>query len=341
MRIALGTPFDRIGQPGSFEEVSLRPLANRLELRELREFLHRASYLVQPGGRVCFVTRDPDDYPDDIWPGEQVELQGSTERARSLRQILELLRLFPLRVRTPRHVDATGKDRLPEMHDLQWIATRTSAPEQPARTGSSAPIQERYAPTSAYRRFDRLEEPEIADDLYYAASRLRPLPSERVLALGVNDGRELEIFESKVRDQIDLWGIDHSVSAIEAARLRHPRHAARMLLADVADLQKLDLPPMHCALLLNVLQCTNIDRERLLRDLFSLLTPDARLLASIPNCHFGPNDILRRPLQRKDPRHDRSLVFKDARFLARSLYRAGFKTVETFGTLDVMILARR
>ena len=114
-----------------------------------------------------------------------------------------------------------------------------------------------------------------------------------------------------------------------------------MLVADLADLSTLELPAVHCAILLNVLQCTSVDRDRLLRDLFERLTPDARLLASIPNCHFGSGDILRRPLRRDDPRHDRSLVLKDARYVARALYRAGFKTVETFGTLDVFLLARR
>ena len=66
-----------------------------------------------------------------------------------------------------------------------------------------------------------------------------------------------------------------------------------------------------------------------------------RLLASIPNCHFGPEDILRRPLRRDDPRHDRSLVHKDLRYLTRELYRSGFETVESFGTYDAFLLARR
>ena len=79
--------------------------------------------------------------------------------------------------------------------------------------------------------------------------------------------------------------------AIAAARERFPRHAQRMRVADLADLAELELPSFDCLLLLNVLQCTSVDRDRLLGDLMPLLSPRARLLASIPNCHFAAGDI--------------------------------------------------
>ncbi len=225
---------------------------------------------------------------------------------------------------------------------LKWRATRSADPEPAEQAASSeSDIAERYGETSNYRRFDRLEEPETADDLYYAAARLHPRPGERVLALGVNDARELEMFAPPVRDEIELWGIDHSPSAIAAARQRLPAHAQRMLEAGLAELPALGLPRFDVVLMLNVLQCTSVDRDRLLSDLKPLLASDARLLASIPNCHFGARDILRRPLLRDDPRHDRSLVHKDLRYLTRELYRSGFRTVESFGTYDAFLLARR
>jgi SAM-dependent methyltransferase len=149
------------------------------------------------------------------------------------------------------------------------------------------------------------------------------------------------MFAASTRAEIEMWGVDHSGSAIARARARFPAHAERFLEADLADLERLDLPAFAVVLLLNVLQCTSVDRDRLLRDLKPLLTPDCRALVSIPNCHFGAHDILRRPLRRDDPRHDRSLVHKDLRYLTRELYRSGFQTVESFGTYDSFLLARR
>ena len=333
-RIDLGTDFDELGPAGSASCVSLAPLANELTLRELRRFLHRACFLLREGGELRFVARDPDDVPEGTWPGEPVVFGGVVERYRPLRHFVELLRLFPLRVRTPRAIDGPELGRLGAFHE--WRAVRTAEATALER---DAPPEERYAGT--YRRFDRLEEPETADDLFYAAARLRPRPGERVLALGMNDGRELEMFAPAVRAEVELWGIDHSPAAVAAARERFPTHAERMVEADLAQLGGLRLPAISVVLALNVLQCTSVERDALLRDLKPLLTPDARLLASIPNCHFGPADLLRRPLRRDDPRHDRSLVHKDLRYLTRELYRSGFRTVEAFGTYDAFLLARR
>jgi len=83
------------------------------------------------------------------------------------------------------------------------------------------------------------------------------------------------------------------------------------------------------------------DRDRLLEQLKNYLAPSCGVLISIPNCHFGAHDIERRPLRRDDPRHDRSLVWKDLRFLARWCYRSGFQHVETFGSYDAFLLALR
>lgn len=330
-RVSLALAFDELGPRGSREAIGLASLSNELSLIELRRFLHRACYLLRAGGELTFIARDPDEFPDGLWPGEPASFDGRAERYRPLRQYLELLRLFPLSVRTPRSLELPRGGRF-----LAWRAVRTEDVEVP---GSPGEPRERYG--RAYRRFDRLEEPEITDDLLYAAARLRPTVGERVLALGVNDGRELEMFAPATRAAVEFWGIDHSNEAIAEARARFPTHAQRFLAADLADLAKLELPRFEVCLLLNVLQCTSVDRDRLLADLKPHLATNARLLASIPNCHFGTGDVLRRPLRRDDPRHDRSLVQKDLRYLARELYRSGFRSVETFGTYDAFLLARR
>ena len=110
--LPLDVPFDQVGSAGSCDEVSLRPLANRLALRELRRFLHRASYLLREGGEVRFLTRNPDDYPETSWPGETVEIANAQEHVRPLRHTLELLRLYPFRSRTPQALEASASEGL-------------------------------------------------------------------------------------------------------------------------------------------------------------------------------------------------------------------------------------
>jgi len=335
--VELETEFDALPLGESWPTVALDGVASSLDLRTLRRFVHRAARLLEVGGTGHFVTLDPDRIVDacsdtSVWPGSRHEVDGLEAHYRPLRQIFELLRLFPTRPRTP---IAIGDRAAP---DYLWIRFEKTERETPLR-GEDADAK--YGDSSDYRAFDRLEEPEIFDDWCYAASRLRPAPGEVILSIGSNDGRELAMFDASTHRDARFIGIDAAASAIEAARERYPRPNFRFLCEDLARLGRLDLPEVDLVLALGVFQCTSVDREQLLRDLMPRLSPKARLLVSIPNCHFGSSDILRRPLDRSEKRHDRSLVHKDLRFLSRHFYRHGFTRIESFGTYDAFLLIRR
>lgn len=333
---------------GSAEHVVLAHLASHLPMVELRRFVHRACWLLAPGGTWELLTRDPDAAAargERPWPGEQRD----GEYFRPLRHYLELARLFPCTLRTPEQLAGTDLLRVCGERTTDTVTVHGPRPADSDPQSAAARAETRYGVASRYRRFDRLEEPEIVDDLLYGMSRLdlgnRELGRrQRVLALGVNDGRELALIDEVLPPDAaapELWGVDVAPSAIEAARQRFPEQSDHFVCADLAQLDSLELPQCDAALLLGVLQCTTVDRDALLKSLLDLLAPRCALLVSIPNCHFGAHDILRRPLRRDDPRHDRSLVWKDLRFLARWCYRSGFGHVETFGTYDAFLLARR
>ena len=169
---------------------------------------------------------------------------------------------------------------------------------------------------------------------------MKPRPGQRVLSIGVNDARELELFEEVGARQLELWGVDWNHSAIAAARARFPAHAHRMLEHDLSEISAIDFPKFDIVLALNTLHCTSVDRDRVLQSLTMNTTAETQWLISIPNCHFGTRDILRRPIDRSDPRHDRSRALKDLRYLTRYFYRAGYQNVTTFGTYDWMLLVR-
>jgi SAM-dependent methyltransferase len=243
-----------------------------------------------------------------------------------------MLRLFPLEAQTPIAIPA-GTIR-PKFLWLSFQKTRDHSPLADEFTDDD----QKYGSDSRYRRFDRLEEPEILDDWCYAASKLRPKPGETVLSLGCNDGREFEMFSAEQQAGVRFVGVDVAQSAIESARKQyvHEFHCH-----DLMQLGELEIGPVHIALLLNVLQCTSLDRDRLLNQLVPQLSPDSRLLISIPNCHFGSSDILRRPLDLHSKRHDRSLIHKDLRYLTRFFYRHGYSRIESFGTYDAFLLVQR
>ena len=316
------------------ERIVLRPLANQLSMIDLRRIGYLAQGWLSPGGTFQFATRDPNHYGEDHWPGTSILGEGAPpEWVRPLRQWVEWLRLFPFDLGMPR-----PSDEDPSLFLWSVRRERTRAEQE---AGAELDVEAKYGVGSRYRQFDRLEEPEAADDLLYAFSRLAPGRAPRVLSLGVNDGRELDAVSAITERKPELWGIDASESAIERAREKFPEDRDRFFVADLNELSSMELPRFSVVLALGVLQTTTVDRDRLLCALKGILTPSARVLFSIPNCHFESYDIVRRPLRRDDPRADRSLLSKDVRLLTRWFYRAGFQRVETFGSYDAYVLALR
>ncbi|MCP5020804.1 MAG: class I SAM-dependent methyltransferase [bacterium] len=332
---ALDLEFEKLPMETEHANIILDPIANTLSMRELRLFLHRCSRLLKVGGRGHMTMANPDHLrriEPSCWPGEQLKFEGQIHRYRPWRQWWELLRLFPLNPQTP--IAIPSSEISPKFLWLSFEKTN----EQSSLADGHVDCDQKYGTHSSYRYFNRLEEPEILDDWCYAASKLRPVRGETILSLGCNDGREFEMFSPEQQRGVRFVGVDASQSAIESARQKyeHEFHCH-----DLMKLPELEIGPVHIALLLNVLQCTSLNRDEVLNQLLDQLSPASRLLISVPNCHFGANDILRRPLDRRSKRHDRGLVHKDLRYLARTFYRHGFGRIEAFGTYDAFLLVQR
>lgn len=315
--------FDGLCAAAPLAAIYLDGDSDLLTMQELREVVHRAARGLRPDGQLAYLARDPERVRDNagLWPGER----RHGIRYRPLRHHLELLRAYGLRFCAP----APAGDG--------WLLVRAAL--DPAgdthtleRGDGPGRLDRRYGPESAWRRFDRLEEPEILDDLLYAISRMRPTRGETALALGCNDGRELALLPAARR-----VGIDGSAAAIVAGRRAHPD--IELLHLDFDTLTPEHLPAWDHCLILGVLQSPRVDRDRLLRTVLRRSRPEARLLISLPNCHLEARDVARRPRDRRSPRHDRGAVHKDLRYLTRYLYRAGFARVECFGTYDYFLLA--
>ena len=173
--------------------VFVEPIASTLNLRALRSVLHRCVRLLRVGGHGHLVLADPDDLRQrqpEAWPGDAIPFERETHHYRPWRQWWELLRLFPLVPMTPRLI--------PEVSDApKFLLLSFEKTAEVSSLSRESESSDKYGAQSSYRRFDRLEEPEILDDWCYAASKLRPQPGETVLSLGCNDGRELEMFSPK------------------------------------------------------------------------------------------------------------------------------------------------
>ncbi len=197
-----------------------------------------------------------------------------------------------------------------------------------------------------YAGFCKLEQPEIYCELLAALDRLELPPEARILSLGVFDGDEWQALldlerPAAVRDSWRFVGIDLSRPALKRARQRFDSGQCVLLQADMQTADCLGLPAFDALLCLNALQSRSVDRDAVLRGLKALLKPHCDVLFALPHCHLTPSGLVLEPLRRYTGRRDRSLALKDARYLARYLFRAGFQQVEVFGSAYLYVWGSR
>lgn len=197
-----------------------------------------------------------------------------------------------------------------------------------------------------YADFNKLEQPEIYCELLEALDRLALPGGAHILSLGVFDGDEwqalLELARPAAqRNSWQFFGLDLSRPALRRARQRFPGARFRLLQADMQTADRLGLPAADALLCLSSLQSRDVDRDTVLRGLKRLLKPRCDVLFALPHCHLSASGLVLEPLRRHTGRRDRSLALKDARYLARFLFRAGFQQVEVFGSAYLYVWGSR
>ncbi|RTR25724.1 class I SAM-dependent methyltransferase [Deinococcus radiophilus] len=196
-----------------------------------------------------------------------------------------------------------------------------------------------YGPDSEFARADKLEDPAFLLSLVEALRRVAPPPGGRVLALGVNAGRELDALALAFPERassLEVVGVDLDASALALAQRR--QRAATFLTADVnalpAGLGRFDL-----VLALSVLQSPGVDLDRVLRSLHrEHLTPGGGLVLGFPNARYRGGELSYGARLRNFARPDLSLLFADVAQSRRYLHKHGFKVFVT-GKYEVLVTA--
>jgi trans-aconitate methyltransferase len=246
------------------------------------------------------------------YPGERVAIAGTTYLHRSLRTWLDLAERLGLRLCTPRPL-APPLVRL-VLEPLDLASRLRPAADDPT---------EKYGTASEFARISKLEDPGFVIDLGEALARCNLAPGARVLDLGVNTGDELALLMSlspALRDA-PLVGIDHSASAIAAARARFAGSPnVQLHEADLATLGTLALGRFDLVLSIGTLQSPGIDdREVLRRIVQDHLAPDGAVILGVPNCRYIGGEIEYGTRMKNFRQPELGLLVKDVAFYRKYL----------------------
>jgi SAM-dependent methyltransferase len=269
--------------------------------------------------------------------GERLVVDGVEYVHRPFRVWVDLAERMRLRLKTPRPAAA------PLVHLVfEPLSTRDpeAAPEQVERTDRT----EKYGTASPFARISKHEDPSFVLDMADALERIALPAGARVLDLGVNTGDELALI-------VELWpalrdatlvGVDHSASAIAAARARFSgpsRGAARgpvggpadanegprveLHVADLAPadaLTSLGLGRFDLVLSIGTLQSPGIDDRDLLRRIVQdHLTPTGAVLLGIPNCRYVDGEVEYGTRMKNFTQPELGLLIKDVAFYRKYL----------------------
>lgn len=249
--------------------------------------------------------------------GERIEIDGVAYLHRPFRVWVDLAERMRLRLRTPRPAAA------PLVH---LVFEPLSADE----VGDAVPLDptEKYGIASPFARISKLEDPSFVLDMADALERIALPAGARVLDLGVNTGDELALL-------LELWpalrdatlvGVDHSATAIAAARARFagitgPRvdlHVAD--LAPAGALAALGLGRFDLVLSIGTLQSPGIDDRDLLRRIVQdHLTPTGAVLLGIPNCRYVDGEVEYGTRMKNFSQPELGLLIKDVAFYRKYL----------------------
>lgn len=201
-----------------------------------------------------------------------------------------------------------------------------------------APDELGYGPQGDWARVDKLEDPVFLLTFVEALRRVNPPAGGRVLALGVNAGRELDALALAFPDRrFEVVGVDIEPSALHAARRRHPQ--GTFLDLDVNHLPDPTLGHFDLIVALSLLQSPGVQQDVLLAALRKHhLTPAGGLILGFPNARYRDGVLSYGARMRNFARPDFSLLMADVTNARRGLQKHGFKVFVT-GKYEVLVTA--
>ncbi len=290
------------------EPLGGRPVPEVLDLlREHRDF-----------GSVFLLAHNPDPGHDRHVDGEICEGESGSWVYRPLRQLLDLAELAECHL----HLPWRCGDLL--LLEFEAIRREPSWKDDPRRGEEKSPAdyEAKYGAGTLYSRFNRFEEPWVADEMLHAFDRARLEPGDKVLALGVNSGNELELFrhwrQGELFDKLHFTGIDIAASALAEARRRFPADNFEFITADLKQLPELDLPRQNLIMAISVFQSSSLLRDELLRYLVrELAAPRCTFLVGFPDSRYSRLRLLQGAATAHNIRPDYSKLVKELRYYTR------------------------
>jgi len=266
---------------------------------------------------IAFEVLNPDPF-SGAYAGKEVTLKGITYRYRSLRSWLDLATNLNCRMLIP----AKASD--------ETVVLRFQRLETDSFHQDSPPVRsEKYGVGSSFSAINKNEEPAFLSAYLHALGLAKVGTKKRILNLGVNRGDEFSLIQQKLPkkqfETIEFVGIDHSNSAIEAAKSRFTAPNMHFYSQDINALNELELGRFDLIISIGTLQSPGINYKPFLMELVqNYLSDKGALILGFPNSRWIDGEMLYGAKMRNYRESDLSLLLSDIDYAKRYLQQKRF-----------------
>jgi len=290
-----------------------------------------AALKTQP--EIAFEVLNPD-LCSGAYAGKEVTLKGISYRYRSLRSWLDLATNLNCRMLMP--VQASDETVV-----LRFQSLKTDSFHQ----DSTQERSEKYGVDSRFFAINKNEEPAFLSAYLHALELTKIGTKKRVLNLGVNRGDEFSLIQEQLPEKqfkaIEFVGIDHSMSAIEAARSRFTTPNMNFYSHDINRLDDLELGRFDLIISIGTLQSPGINYKPFLMELVqNYLSDEGSLILGFPNSRWIDGEMIYGAKMRNYRESDLSLLLTDIDYAKRYLQQKRF-TLRISGKEYIFLTATR
>lgn len=256
------------------------------------------------------------------YAGETITLEGTTYTYRGYKAWSDLGEILFCRMLTPKIIPENTVQITYEKLDLSDSFHHSDAKE------------EKYGTTSRFAAIHKNEEPAFLSPYLRALRSVKVGAKKRILNLGINTGDEFDlirqILSAEEYRNLELVGIDHSLSAIEQARERFSEGNATFHVHDINDLASLELGRFDLIVTIGTLQSPGIEFKPLFMKLVQeYLTPNGALILGFPNCRWMGGEMIYGAKAPNYPYSEMTLLYKDVYYCKKYLQQKKFRVTLT------------
>jgi len=282
---------------------------------------------------LSFHVLNPDDF-SGYYAGQEVFIEKQPYVYRSLRSWMDLATLLKCRMLTP----TTNSNQTITLH-FQKLQTDSFHQDNP--TDKS----EKYGVSSHFSTINKNEEPAFVSAYFHALHLAGISSKKQILNLGINQGDEFaliqEVLSDKEFEMTEFVGIDHSKSAIEAAKKRFNSSNMHFYSHDINKLDELSIERSDLIISIGTLQSPGINYKPFLQKLVQeYLSKDGALILGFPNSRWIDGEMVYGAKMRNYRESDLSLVLSDIDYAKRYLQQKKF-TVRISGKEYLFLTAVR